>query len=202
MFDKNVLGDTTFNFYYYLCLIKKSNMMTDSKLFISVDGKVLHGVANRESINSVNIPEGIESIYEFAFSNCHNLRYVQLPKTLKTIGRGAFGGTGLPVITIPEGVTEIGFAAFFNSRIQRVIIPSTIRKIEDQLNGFAGEVFLFLTDLTQLEIELGHQSFGDLYVPSKILEACKQHPVLGRFRKIDSIENVIASMKLRYDRYW
>ena len=153
-------------------------------------------------LTSVVLPEGIESINMGTFADCRNLRHVQLPKTLRTIEQGAFGGSGLRAITIPEGVTEIGMGAFFNSRIQRVIIPSTIRKIEDQVGSFAGEVFLFLTDLTQLEIELGHGRFGDLYVPSKIQELCKQHPVLGKFRKIDSIENVIASMKLRYDRYW
>ena len=100
-------------------------------LILSEDGKNVLGVTDN-TINKVVIPEGVEEIGELAFQNIHTLKSVQLPSSLKKIGRQAFAATGLVTLKIPEGVKEIGLAAFFNSRSLRSIsIPSTMERMID-----------------------------------------------------------------------
>ena len=59
----------------------------------------------------VLLPEGVTSIGDNAFENCHAT--INLPGTLQLIGNSAFAGcTGLNVVTIPNGVISIGNSAF------------------------------------------------------------------------------------------
>lgn len=87
---------------------------------------------------SVVIPEGVESIGFEAFMNTKRLRNVHLPSTIKQIGEGAFQGSGITHINLPEGIEIIERYAFNNcENLQDTItIPSTVTKIEEQaFNG-------------------------------------------------------------------
>lgn len=57
------------------------------------------------------IPEGIEHIAPYAFSNCQLLQRVTIPESVKTIGEGAFQN---------------------GSMLQSIEIPGQVRRIEDQ----------------------------------------------------------------------
>jgi len=50
-----------------------------------------NALARAGSIVELYVPEGIEYIGTYAFSNCPNLQSVHLPASLKTLGYGAFG---------------------------------------------------------------------------------------------------------------
>lgn len=65
------------------------------------------------------------------FAECNYITKVILPSSLKRIGKYAFAGCrGLSDFEIPNGVLEIGEAAFMNSSISSVTIPSSMTKIE------------------------------------------------------------------------
>lgn len=68
------------------------------------------------SLNSVVIPEGVDTIDTQAFNAC-NLKSVSLPSTLKTIKEGAFSSNQLTSISIPSSVTSIGRAAFNTNKL-------------------------------------------------------------------------------------
>ena len=154
-------------------------------LILSEDGKNVLGVTDN-TINKVVIPEGVEEIGELAFQNIHTLKSVQLPSSLKKIGRQAFAATGLVTLKIPEGVKEIGLAAFFNSRSLRSIsIPSTMERMTDPYTVVKfNEVFIHVTDLEKLEFHASFFNCDYLYVPSGMLEAYRQHPVFGKCKHI------------------
>ncbi|MBP1537259.1 MAG: leucine-rich repeat domain-containing protein [Ruminococcus sp.] len=64
-------------------------------------------------IKSVKLPEGLKFINESAFADCTNLESVTLPNTLEYIGNGAFlNCKNLKEITIPDSVERIGVYAF------------------------------------------------------------------------------------------
>lgn len=52
------------------------------------------------------------SIYDGVFSGLKNLDWIELPLSLKSIGKNAFEGSGISEITIPDSVTSIGVNAF------------------------------------------------------------------------------------------
>jgi hypothetical protein len=87
--------------------------------------------AGNRIINSVEIPEGVTYIGNYAFVNCRNLAYITLPSSLTFIGESFFADSGLRSIVIPEGVTTIGRNAFSGcTRLSSISLPSTIVVID------------------------------------------------------------------------
>ena len=159
----------------------------NEKLILSEDGKAV--LKADPSIIHAVIPEGVEEIEFGAFRNCFKLSKVQLPNSLRVLGQQAFAATGLVSLHIPEGVTEIGLAAFFNSRALRSIsIPSTVEKIIDPFVAVElHDAYFYVRDLDRLEMG-GYIDCENLYVPSGMLEAYKQHPFFGKIEHIIEME--------------
>lgn len=68
----------------------------------------------RRNINEVIIPSYIKSISSYAFENCYNLWYVDIPANskLKTIGSCAFSFSALKSFSFHDHITEKGENAF------------------------------------------------------------------------------------------
>ena len=65
------------------------------------------------NLASINIPEGVESIQNYAFTGCYGLTSAILPSTLTSIGQYAFSGcSGLTSIDIPAKMSSISDNAF------------------------------------------------------------------------------------------
>ena len=65
------------------------------------------------SIESIEIPDSVTSIGEYAFYNCNSLSTIAIPSSVTSIGNSAFEGcSSLPSIVIPNSVTSIGDNAF------------------------------------------------------------------------------------------
>ncbi len=83
---------------------------------------------------TLNIPEGITKISQFAFSyhnqNINKIKKIIFPKTLKRIPEYNFEYLEqLEEVIIPEGVNSIANSAFFASGLREVFLPSTIDKV-------------------------------------------------------------------------
>lgn len=78
------------------------------------------------------VPEGIDCIYDYAFSSCQHLSAVHLPNSLKDIRTGAFQDCDLLTsIALPEGVTRIGTQCFSNcDGLSSVNLPGTLEIID------------------------------------------------------------------------
>ena len=80
-------------------------------------------------LKSVTLPEGIESIGNYAF-NRTKLSELTLPKTLKSIGRDAFFYIPATSVVIPEGVVSVGAYSFAHcTNLERLELPSTLTYI-------------------------------------------------------------------------
>ena len=78
------------------------------------------------------LPEGLQTIGDYAFKGCQKLTSITIPNTLKSIGTGAFKGcTSLMSITISEGVTSIGLGAFKGCTSLTSIIVDHNNKVFD-----------------------------------------------------------------------
>lgn len=78
-----------------------------------------------QTIERVEIKEGILDIRSYAFSGCTNLREVSIPKSVTSIGGRAFANcTNLEKIEIPESVTRIGTEVLYNcTSLNELVLP-------------------------------------------------------------------------------
>ncbi len=137
---------------------------------------------------SVDLPEGLESIGNYAFSGCKSLAGVKPPKSLKAIGNMAFHGcSSLSAVTIPgsvktisphafdrcrsleeveieEGVEEIGDFAFRKTFLTEIRFPASMKHISPL-------AFDDCTYLSEFVVDLESETYtaikGDLYTHDK-----------------------------------
>lgn len=68
-------------------------------------------------VETIHLPDTLESISLKAFLNMRSLKTVNIPESVTAIGQSAFSGcTGLTEITLPEGLLGLGKACFKDCR--------------------------------------------------------------------------------------
>jgi hypothetical protein len=88
------------------------------------------------SLTSVTLPNGLIKIDKSVFASCWRLESIDFPSTLKSIGDGAFGGTGLRSISFPATLTAIGVSSFAGTKLTSLVIPTTLTNIGE--SAFSG----------------------------------------------------------------
>ena len=93
-----------------------------------------------EYLTSIEIPNSVTSIGNYAFWSCTNLETVTLYNGLEIIGREAFEYCdNLTNINLPEGLQTIQSGAFaYGKKLKNVIIPSSVTSVGGGINGYAG----------------------------------------------------------------
>lgn len=122
---------------------------------------------NGKDVTSVEIPDTVKEIQDYAFSSNRNLKSVKLPKNLETIGTNAFFNcSSLESIELPASIKEIGVYAFSAAGLKSVTIPEskTLTKLDQY-------VFFQCQELTEVTLpatvtSIAENTFKDC--PNKI----------------------------------
>ena len=82
-------------------------------------------------METLTIPEGVESIRYYAFAYCMNLKEVRIADSVVSIGGRAFEGCeSLKKVELPNGLGEIGEYTFFLcEELKAIRIPDSVRHI-------------------------------------------------------------------------
>lgn len=97
--------NTTTKSYYYIPSSLKSVTITG--------GNILYGAFyNCSNLVEIILPPRITRIEQTAFAFCTSLATIELPNSVEYIATGAFLGSGIQSISIPDSVTTISMAAF------------------------------------------------------------------------------------------
>ncbi|MGI6725667.1 MAG: leucine-rich repeat domain-containing protein [Christensenellales bacterium] len=120
-----------YNPFAYCKNLNRVTVHPDHPAFATIDG-VLFNKADKRLIwypmpredTVYEIPQGIQSIGDGAFSWCENLTSISIPDSVTSIGDWAFSGCeNLTSISIPDSVTSIGKMAFYwCSSLKKVIV--------------------------------------------------------------------------------
>ena len=99
------------------------------------------------SITSLDMPDSVKHINDYAFINCDNLESVNLSSNLVTLGKGAFYDCdSLTNIEIPDGVSELSNYMFYGSDILNNVV------LNSGLVSIGEKTFYNTPNLSQLEI--------------------------------------------------
>ena len=80
---------------------------------IGASAFINHGISS--PLTSVNLPDSIQTIGDGAFQGCSSLTNITLREGLTTVGHAAFALTKLTDVTIPKSLKEVGVTAFASS---------------------------------------------------------------------------------------
>lgn len=117
------------------------------------------------SITKVRISEGVRFINGIAFAGCTSLTSVTLPESLTSIDSGAFMGSGLTSILIPDSVTEMNINVFNScTALETVVIGDGLTSIPE--NSFANCTSLKSITIGKNVTEIGNGAFdaSDEYI--------------------------------------
>lgn len=116
---------------------------------------------NCTSIESVTIPNSVESIESGAFYNCIGLKNIEYNTNVITIGDEAFYNcSSLAQFNIKESITSIGTSAFAYSGLESIEVPQNVKSL-------GAKAFLGCEKLKEAII-------ADVYIklPSSAFEGC------------------------------
>jgi hypothetical protein len=97
--------------------------------------------------DGINIPNGVTAINSNTFENCTSLtgKGVDIPNGVTTIGSYAFSGcTGITEFSLPDTVTEIGYASYKSCNFSNITILNSVKTINEYAFSDCNE----LTDVT------------------------------------------------------
>ena len=117
---------------------------TNNNNFVSVDGvlysksmDIIYKYPAAKTETSFEIPSSVKVIGDYAFSRA-SLESIKMPDGLETINTGAFDGCkGLLSVEMPKSVKEIGMFAFQNcAKITTVVIPDLVAELKSLAFGY------------------------------------------------------------------
>lgn len=134
-----------------------SNNLTELKLPNSITNIGNHAFYSMRSLNKINIPTSMTSLDGLSlFQFCSKLTSIEIPSNISKIDNGAFLGSSITNIKIPNSVKYIGDQAFAEcDKLVKIDIPGSVTAIGEY-------AFRSCDNLTNVSIANGLQDIGDL----------------------------------------
>ena len=128
----------------YRAFFKSEKQVQDADLYIL-------------GITRIILPESIQEICEGAFMNLRNLKYINIPQSLRILGTSSFyqcRSLSTDPLIIPEGVTSIPNKCFvYTKNLNKVVLPSTVKEI--------GRAAFFESEVKNINLPEGLEKIGD-----------------------------------------
>lgn len=121
-------------------------------------------------LTTINLPDTVEKIDNYAFKGTSLSGSLYLPKSLKTIGVGAFDSLKLTgTLTIPDSVTTISNEAFYNNKFTKLVIGQNSSLTTIGNNAFRNNQISNAIALPKSVTTLGNNTFCDNSIPELAL---------------------------------
>lgn len=113
-------------------------------------------------LTTINLPDTVEKIDNYAFKGTSLSGSLYLPKSLKTIGVGAFDSLKLTgTLTIPDSVTTISNEAFYSNKFTKLVIGQNSSLTTIGNNAFRNNQISNAIALPKSLTTIGYNAFRD-----------------------------------------
>ena len=133
----------------------------------------IEGAVGNIKLKKLILKSGIEKIPFQMCSFCPNLETIEIPDTVKEIGKEAFWGCKkLKNIKIPNSVTYIGASAFKETTLTKITIPDSVETLEQDvfLECFKLKQVTLPAHLTELKsgLFMNCKKLENVKIPKKV----------------------------------
>lgn len=151
--------ETYYNYVRITGLESQKKAAFKGKLVIPemIDGLPVTDVTNlrnQSGISEVVLPSTITRLGNHAFYGCDNLKKINLPEGLESIGTDALRKTSLKKITLPESLKRIDGGAFAQTPLENLTIPEGVESV-------SRNVFQYCDKFRELTVKGFHTKFAD-----------------------------------------
>lgn len=143
----------------------------------------------QDSIRSLILPPSITKIEESGLAYTR-LRKVELPEGVTTLGNRAFSNSyNIEEIRLPQSLTNIGYFAFSDTRIKHIFIPKNVNVI-----SFGGNLFADCKQLTDIAVDENNATYSSRDNCSAIIKKSSSGDILCYGCKNTTIPNGITEI--------
>ena len=134
----------------------------------TIDDKPVTKIASEafegKNLLEVNMPDTIKEVGKYAFASNMYMTNIKLSASLKSIPEGMLAFCGkLKELDVPPSVKSIGKNSFDYVKLRKIIIPASVQKISNKIFGTKLEENKFTTFIVEKE------SFAEQFLSSKDL---------------------------------
>ena len=134
----------------------------------TIDDKPVTKIASEafegKNLLEVNMPDTIKEVGKYAFASNMYMTNIKLSASLKSIPEGMLAFCGkLKELDVPPSVKSIGKNSFDYVKLRKIIIPASVQKITNKIFGTKLEENKFTTFIVEKE------SFAEQFLSSKDL---------------------------------
>lgn len=83
---------------------------------------------NCTSLSNITLPDSLTTIEYAAFQKCSSLKSIRIPSNVVLEGM-VFANSGLEEVSLGEGIEIIYSNTFAHTKLQEIVLPSTVREI-------------------------------------------------------------------------
>ena len=161
------------------------------KYAVTSVGTHVFGTGNTLSVKTnLTLGKHVRTIEEQAFLDQTNLVGLKLNPNLKVIGVNGFGNCRIATdVILPCGFTTLESHAFYNNSFKRILIPSSVTKMDSKCiakNNYLQEIILNNAQFAYNYIDLENvPKSSKLYVPAGSEEAFKKNQYWGTLQVME-----------------
>ena len=134
----------------------------------TIDDKPVTKIASEafegKNLLEVNMPDTIKEVGKYAFASNMYMTNIKLSASLKSIPEGMLAFCGkLKELDVPPSVKSIGKNSFDYVKLRKIIIPASVQKLSNKIFGTKLAENKFTTFI------VGKESFAEQFLSSKDL---------------------------------
>lgn len=136
---------------------ERGNYKINSVTFPNTVTEIKKTAFLENNLSTVSIPESVEKIGDYAFSNNRNLETVNFSEGIKELGFMSFAFTNINSLVFPDSLASIRSAAFYRSGLTNVSDMNNVEFIGN--DAFADNNLQLVPEMKKVK-HIGHYAFA------------------------------------------